>query len=102
MKSKKDTSSQNFSHKVNEDKRERLVFETIRDISSDGFLVVDEKGIIIDINQAYCQFLGISRENCLGRPVTELIENSKLPEILRTGQQEINVVHRLTLSEGSQ
>ena len=34
--------------------------------------------------------------------MTELIENSKLPEILRTGQQEINVVHRLTLSEGSQ
>ena len=60
MKSKKDTSSQNFSHKVNEDKRERLVFETIRDISSDGFLVVDEKGIIIDINQAYCQFWGLA------------------------------------------
>lgn len=102
MKSKKEISSKNFSQKVNEDKRERLVFETIRDISSDGFLVVDEKGIIIDINLAYCQFLGISRANCLGRPVTELIENSKLPEILRTGQQEINVVHRLTLSEGSQ
>ena len=44
-----------------QDKRERLIFETIRDISSDGFLVVDENGVILTINPAYCNFLGVKQ-----------------------------------------
>ena len=80
-----------------QDKRERLIFETIRDISSDGFLVVDENGIILTINPAYCHFLGVKQVDFLGRPVTELIANSKLPNILKTGVQEVNVVDRIIL-----
>ena len=83
-----------------QDKRERLIFETIRDISSDGFLVVDENGVILTINPAYCNFLGVKQADFLGRPVTELIANSKLPYILKTGKQEVNVVDRIILPSG--
>lgn len=80
------------------DKRERLIFQTIRDISSDGFLAVDENCIILNINPAYCQFLDIREEDYLGKHVTELIANSELPMILKKGKQDVNVIDRIVFT----
>ena len=76
-------------------KRDRRIFQTLLDISTDGFLIVDEKGIIIDINKAYCNFLALRPEAVVGRYVLDVITNSKLPEILFSGETEIDVVHKL-------
>ena len=75
--------------------RWKLIYDRILDISADGFLVVDENSNIIDINRAYCTFLGIKREDTIGRFVMEVIKNSRLPEILKTGEMEVNVIHKL-------
>ncbi|HTZ38694.1 MAG TPA: sigma 54-interacting transcriptional regulator [Syntrophales bacterium] len=75
--------------------RWKLIYDRILDISADGFLVVDEKANILDINRAYCAFLGIRREDAIGKYVMEVIKNSRLPEILKTGEMEVNVVHKL-------
>lgn len=75
--------------------RWKLIYDRILEISADGFLVVDEKGYILDINKAYCSFLGIEKKDTVGKYVMEVIKNSKLPEILKTGEMEVNVIHKL-------
>lgn len=79
----------------NELKRTHLIFQKMLDISSDGFLIIDEKGLIIEINKAYLEFLALRREDVLGKYVIDIIKNSKLPEILLTGETEVNVLHKL-------
>ncbi len=75
--------------------RWKLIYDRILDISADGFLVVDEKGFILDINRAYCSFLGIKKKDTVGKYVMEVIKNSRLPEILKTGEMDVNVIHKL-------
>ncbi|MFT9497560.1 sigma-54 interaction domain-containing protein [Anaerosolibacter sp.] len=76
-------------------KTQQLIYEKILEISEDGFLIVDKDGYIIEINHAYSKFLGLSRNDILGKHVLEIIKNSKLPKILSTGEVDINVVHQL-------
>ena len=75
--------------------RDRKIYQTILEMSTDGFLIVDDAGIIIEVNRAYCEYLGLRREAMVGRPVLEVIKNSKLVEILKTHKTEVNVLHRL-------
>ncbi|HRR41096.1 MAG TPA: sigma 54-interacting transcriptional regulator [Syntrophales bacterium] len=76
-------------------KRWKLIYDRILDMSADGFLVVDSAGYIIDINPAYCTFLGRKKSDIVGKYVTDIIRNSKLPHFLKTGESEVNVIHRL-------
>lgn len=75
--------------------RERLIYQTILEMSTDGFLIVDATGIITEINRAYCEYLGLKRESVVGCPVLDVIKNSKLVEILKTHKTEVNVLHRM-------
>lgn len=75
--------------------REILIYQQILDISTDGFLVVDTDSRIIEINQAYCSYLGVERIETIGKHVLEVVKNSKLPEILNSGETEVNVLHKL-------
>jgi len=80
---------------LKESGRKTLLYEKILDISADGFLIVNSKGYIVDINKAYCAFLGRKKKNIVGKYVMDIIKNSKLPEIMITGEQKVNVLHRL-------
>lgn len=80
---------------INNLKKYKLVFQKILDISKDGFLIVDERSHIIEMNKAYCEFLGLKRKDVIGKHVLEVIKNSKLPEIMNTGKVETDAVHKL-------
>ncbi len=90
--SKKEKSEKEIFIKL---KRDKLVFDKILEISEDGFLIVDEEGNIININNAYCNYLGMKKEDILGKFVREIIKNSKLPEILINKRTEVSVLHKL-------
>ncbi len=49
------------------------------------YVVVNSKGIITLMNQTYLDALGFTREEVIGRHITEIIPDSHLPEVLRTG-----------------
>ena len=36
-------------------------------VTNDGFIIVDPNGVIVDINETYCEFLGKTREQVLGK-----------------------------------
>lgn len=73
-----------------------LIYKKILETSADGFIVINEEGFIIEINRAYCEFLSIKeKETVLGKHILEVIKNSKLLDILQTGETDVNTVHKL-------
>ncbi|MDR1702426.1 MAG: sigma 54-interacting transcriptional regulator [Sporomusaceae bacterium] len=73
-----------------------LIYEKILETSADGFIVINAEGLIIEINRAYADFLSIKkRESVIGKHIFEVIKNSKLAEVLETGETDVNTVHQL-------
>ena len=72
-----------------------LIYEKILEISDDGFLIVDREGNIIEINNAYLKFLGLAKQSVIGKNVKDVILNSKLQDITKSGQSDVNVLHKL-------
>src|SRR5699024_6277621 len=72
--------------------------------------VVDEHGILIELNESYAQFIGVHREEAIGKHVTEVIDNTKLHKTVKNAIPERNVlqhiqgqdmiVHRIPIWQG--
>ncbi|WP_457577780.1 ATP-binding protein [Desulfomarina sp.] len=61
--------------------------ETIRE----GVLAVDGVGRITTINQAAFETLGIDKdEGIIGRFITEILPGTRIPEVLRTGESQLD------------
>ncbi|WP_372682802.1 sigma-54 interaction domain-containing protein [Desulfosarcina sp.] len=77
-----------------------------------GVIICDTDGKIVYINRTYSRFLDIDIETSLGKPATQVISNSRLPVVAKTGIAEINyphhfkdtgfLVHRVPLRENGQ
>ena len=52
----------------------------------EGAVYVDVDGVIQWINERYSDFLGVSSHYAIGRPVGEIIANTRLPEVLHSGE----------------
>lgn len=66
----------------------RFIFDNIYN----WMVVVDKDGYIIMINKNYCEFLGVKQEETIGKHVTDVIENTRMHIVVKTGQQEIGDV----------
>lgn len=55
----------------------------------EGLVICDPSGIVVRTNQAYARFLGCKVEDLVGRHVTEVIENTRMHVVARTGVAEI-------------
>ena len=57
------------------------------------FVVVDQDARILYMNQDYCKFLHIEQKDTIGRPVNEVIENTLMHEVVKTGEEHIASPH---------
>lgn len=73
--------------------------EEIINLSAERIVVVDKDGVICYINEAYCEFLGTTLEKAIRRPVQEVIENTRMHIVAKTGQAEIAAVQQIKGSE---
>ncbi|HQG30592.1 MAG TPA: sigma 54-interacting transcriptional regulator [Deltaproteobacteria bacterium] len=64
--------------------------QSVMNLVYDGIVVVDEKGCISMINQAAERFLRRNEDLIVGKPVDEIIENTRIPQVLKTGVPEVN------------
>ncbi|MGE5591537.1 MAG: sigma-54 interaction domain-containing protein [Bacillota bacterium] len=67
----------------------------ILDALYDGVVVVDDKGMIIYVNEAHARITGISREEAVGRHVTAVVPDTSLPAVITTGQPMVGVRTRV-------
>ncbi len=59
-----------------------------------GVIICDTDGKIVYINRTYARFLEIDIENCLGKHATQVVSNSRLHIVAKTGIAEINYPHQ--------
>ncbi len=72
----------------------RYIFSEVLRMSNDGFIVVDPDGIVIDISESYCEFLGRPHEWIVGRHIEETIPNSKMVDVVKHGYEDALAVHK--------
>ncbi|MFK9092202.1 sigma-54 interaction domain-containing protein [Bacillus salipaludis] len=73
--------------------------EQIINLLAERIVVVDREGIILYINEAYCEFLGTTVKEAINRPVQDVIENTRMHIVVKTGQKELAAVHPINGSE---
>lgn len=78
-------------------------YQTIMNMSRDGFLVVDKQGMIVDINDTYVKKLegngGLKRENIIGKKVSDYIPTTKLQKFYRAKTPTIERDARQAIAE---
>src|SRR5699024_682283 len=80
---------------IDELKLQNEVWEIIFENASDCIVVVDPDGYVVMINNAYANFLGINPNEAIGRHVTEVIDNTRLHIVLKTGKTEMGQIQRI-------
>ncbi|MFT8322684.1 MAG: sigma 54-interacting transcriptional regulator [Bacillus sp. (in: firmicutes)] len=53
-----------------------------------GVIIVDQNGIIIFLNEEATKLAGATKSNALGKHISELVPNSELPRVIRSGKKE--------------
>lgn len=67
------------------------IFENARQ----GIIVVDQNGVICRVNKSYESTFNIHRDDLLGRPVTDVIENTRLHIVAQTGIPEFGEIQNV-------
>lgn len=75
---------------------QELILNHIRD----GMIVIDKYETIQFVNKTAMEIVGLPKEQIIGRHIGDIIENSRLPEVLKTQKKEIN--KKFVLNNGKQ
>lgn len=69
--------------------------EILIDSAYEGILIVDKNGYITKFNKKYEEFLNLDPAETIGKHVTEVIENTRMHIIAKTGKVERGHVQRI-------
>ncbi|SCG81850.1 Signal-transduction and transcriptional-control protein [Proteiniborus sp. DW1] len=69
------------------------VMKDILDHEYQGMVLVDTEGKILKFN--YEKLMGIKEKDVIGRHVDEVIDNTRLPIVIKTGKKEINDIQKI-------
>ncbi len=76
--------------------RKRLeMLELIFDSIYNGVMVTDSDGYVTHFNTPYGRFLGVDPKRQIGKHCTEVIENTRMHIVAKTGKEEINQSHSI-------
>jgi len=70
-------------------------YRHILDSIYNGVMVTDADGYITHFNKPYGEFLGIDHEVQIGKHCTDVIENTRMHIVAKTGKPEINRAHKI-------
>jgi transcriptional regulator with PAS, ATPase and Fis domain len=71
------------------------IFEHLLSSPYEAMTVVDERGCVRYISPVHARFFGLAPGEGFGRHVTEIIENTRLHEVVQTGKAEIGQVQNM-------
>ncbi len=87
--------SNNKNDFLNIDNHEELLFKDMIEFAYDGLVMVDPQGYVQMLSQAYADFLGVDQESSIGKHVTEVIENTRMHIVAKTGKQELAELQKI-------
>jgi transcriptional regulator with PAS, ATPase and Fis domain len=84
-----------LARRAEESEKDRLMLEEALGHAYEGLIITDADGLVVKTNQAYADFLGVRMADLVGRHVTEVVENTRMHVVARTGVPEIAQVQRI-------
>ncbi|SFA96948.1 MULTISPECIES: sigma-54-dependent Fis family transcriptional regulator [unclassified Bacillus (in: firmicutes)] len=75
---------------VSKHRKESYKHDLIFNSTDDGMLVIDKEGTVTLYNDRAQQMIGISREDVLGKHITNIIPKSRLTHVMETRRPEAN------------
>ncbi|MGB8932968.1 MAG: sigma 54-interacting transcriptional regulator [Anaeromyxobacteraceae bacterium] len=75
--------------------KDRLMLEEAIGHAYEGLVITDAGGRIIKTNQAYATFLGVRMADMIGRHVTEVVENTRMHVVAKSGVAEIAQLQKI-------
>ncbi|MDQ0176470.1 sigma-54 interaction domain-containing protein [Bacillus chungangensis] len=73
---------------LNIEENQEILLKDMMESAYDGLVMVDTDGYIQLLTQAYADFLGVDQKSAIGKHVTEVIENTRMHVVVKTGKQE--------------
>lgn len=70
-----------------------LILEGIEAFSN--FIIINESGNIVSLNHHYAQILGVTVKEAIGTPVADIIPNTLMLDVLKTGQKKMGYILNL-------
>ena len=70
------------------------IVSQILKMTSDGFIITDTEGNVLEINKQYADFFGKSRSEIIGKSILNIIPNSKMIDIVKHKFSEEDAVHK--------
>ena len=71
------------------------LYERIFDSVHHGIIITDPDGYVLHLNRPYSRFLNIDHESSIGKHCTEVVENTRMHIVARTGRAEINQIQMI-------
>ncbi len=84
-----------LARSARESERQRLMLEEALGHAYEGLIITDAGGHIVKTNEAYARFLGLRQADMIGKHVTEVVENTRMHVVARTGIAEIAHVQKI-------
>ncbi|MBR0599408.1 sigma-54 interaction domain-containing protein [Sinanaerobacter chloroacetimidivorans] len=72
-----------------------FLLDTILNTTNELIVIVDQEGYIEEISQPYAEFIGVKKDKVIGVHVTEVIENTKMDIVAKTGIPEIETIQKI-------
>ena len=61
----------------------------------DGTIVTDAEGMVVYLNRKYAEMLGVDAEAAIGKHAREIIPQTRMDIVAKTGKEEIGSVHMI-------
>jgi transcriptional regulator with PAS, ATPase and Fis domain len=84
-----------LSRRAGQAEKDRLMLEDALGHAYEGLVITDANGIILKVNEAYARFLETTIANLVGRHVTEVIENTRMHLVAKSGVAEIAQLQKI-------
>lgn len=81
--------------KAGESSKSLKMLEIAIDHAYEGLIITDAEGVILKVNQAYADFLGKSMAEMIGRHATEVVENTRMHVVAKSGKPEIAHIQKI-------
>ncbi len=77
------------------EKEKAQILKSIIDFAYDGVLGVDKDGMITVFNPVTEELVGIKAEDAIGKPVDDIVENTRMHQVLKTGKAELGEIQHI-------
>lgn len=77
------------------EKKEKEKLKTILDFAQEGILAIDKAGIVTVFNPQAEKLFNLNRNNVINFRADEVLPNTRLLEVIRTGKKELNQIQNI-------